>query len=229
MSLVVPDRLEQQAILANGIVGLRTGNPEGPANVARLCGINAASEVGVLATFLFDPTAETLANIMHADRPVRYVVGAVRLLLTVEQYQEPQERMDEFGESDTDYAGEPLEAVHGIDPVQYVAALRASGRARDLRLADSIEAYCDDARKQDVGDADYQQMLDFFDSPRARSIGRRTKRWFVRPRPQVGGGVMAMANWTRTTGTKDDSVWHTGCLHLLEKKSSQRASTGQPI
>jgi hypothetical protein len=227
MSLVVPERLEQQAILAGAMVALRAGS-SGPLPVlGTCCGVSVGRELDFLVELLLTANQRIVSRAMAATHPARYVRGAVREQIAASSIQEPQERMVEIDSSD--YAGEPLEAVHGIDPVEYVAALRASGRARDLRLADSIEAYyCDDARKQDVGDADYQQMLDFFDSPRARSIGRRTKRWFVRPRTQVGGGVMAMANWTRTTGTKNDSVWHTGCLHLLEKKSSQRASTAQP-
>ena len=52
-----------------------------------------------------------VSRMMAATHPARYVRGAVREQIAASSIQEKQERMVEIDSSD--YAGEPLEAVHG--------------------------------------------------------------------------------------------------------------------
>jgi hypothetical protein len=93
MSLVVPEHLEQQIILATGIVGLRFDSHDALAVLGRLCGIADARELDTLGEMLLTADHTLVGSIMAATHPAGYLRGAVERKLARDDRQKPQAHM----------------------------------------------------------------------------------------------------------------------------------------
>jgi hypothetical protein len=144
---------------------------------------------------------------------VGYLAGALHRKLVARDRQASQAHMMALDDELADETRGALVAAPGIDVQEYVGALRATGRAADLRLARDIEAWLGGATQQELGDAAYRRMLRHLRGPRSRAIGHRAREWVTRA---ADGGVMAPQEWCCTTGTRIDSVVHRANARLIQ-------------
>lgn len=198
---------------------LQTGADEAYlAAVGAYAGLAGPAERDACAGMLWDrndallrPDAALVTAVLESDNPMSYLVGAMKKRALAERIVEPQERMGPLSLR-TSGASLAVEGTPGIDVAEYLAALRASGKARDLRLASDVEQWLNGVPKREMGDAAYQRVLHHFEQPRARAVARRAGATMPRA---AGCGVMASPPWFYSRSGRKDSVWHQANARLL--------------
>jgi hypothetical protein len=207
------ENLERGAI-ALAALGLRLGDQYMFRVLGAYARLRSLAQQDVLADLVLQPGLAVVNNAIAAEHPMAYLTAAVRGQIVTGGY-EPQSRMVELSDNLT---GAPVTVTAGIDASHYASILRASGRASDRRLAATIVATADGARKNDVGDNAYQQMLYHYEQPRAKEIAGKAGEPFTRA---AGDGVMVKPAWFYTHGRRLDSVWHCANSHLLRGESKK--------
>ncbi len=171
-------------------------------------GIHDLRRRDTLAELLWRPSPSLLRGLDTSAHPVGYLAGAVQRTLALRDHQAPQAHIVALDDVGLRHA---VLTTPGIDTDAYLAALRATGRAADLRLAADVEAWLDGAGRRELGDARYQAMLSYLRQPRSRAIARRARGIFTR----AVGGAMAPPTWFCASGTRRDTVVHRANARLI--------------
>ena len=183
------------------------GDQDYLAVVAAYGGIRGLRRRDTLAEVLWRPSASLLCGLDAASHPVGYLAGAVQRTLALRDHQAPQAHMVALD----DALRRAVLATPGIDTGEYLDALRATGRAADLRLAADVEAWLAGASQHELGEAAYRRVMRHLRGQRARAIGGRSRGMFTR----AVGGAMAPPEWYCTHAGQRDSVWHRRNAHLI--------------
>jgi len=187
-------------------------------------GIHGLRRRDALDEVLWRPSAAVLRGLDTSPHPMGYLVATMQHRIAAQARVDPQAHMvslndlrrhdDPHGNDERRRDDELRHLVlttPGIDTAEYLGALRATGKAADLRLAADVESWLGGAGKRELGDARYQAMLSFLRQPRSRAIGQRARGVFTR----AVGGAMAPPTWYYSTGTQLDSVVHRANARLI--------------
>ena len=216
--------VERWAVSVARLAILR-GDEDYVAAVAAYAGLRGLRRRDALAGLLWRPSAAVLRGIDLSARPMGYLVTSVDRRLAAQARVDTQAQMvslddlrrdDGLRHDDDPHGDDELRhavlITPGIDTAEYLAALRATGRAADLRLAADVERWLQGATQRDLGEAAYRRMMRPLRGQRARVIGGRARGIFPRA---AGDGVMAPPEWYYGMGTRLDSVVHRENGHLL--------------
>ncbi len=181
------------------------GDEDYVAAVAAYAGLRGLRRRDALAELLWRPSAAVLRGVDTSAHPMGYLVATVQQRMAAQARVDQQAHMVAIEDL---RGGDELRHVvlttPGIGTAEYLAALRATGKAADLRIAADVEAWLAGAGRRELGDARYQAILSFLWQPRSRALGRRARGVFTR----AVGGAMAPPTWFCATGTRLDSVVH---------------------
>ena len=181
--------------------------------LASYAGVTGLRRRDELAEMLWRPSASLLRAVDESPHPVGYLVATVQQRMAAQARIDPQAHLVALDDLRRDDELRHLVVTTpGINTDEYLAALRATGSAADLRLAHDLYRWLHGATQHELGEAAYRRMMRHLRGQRARAIGNRAREMFTRA---AGDGVMAPSNWYYSTGTRLDSVAHRANAQLM--------------